>query len=137
MSTAADPDYSPLLLDHFRAPRNAGRFPSGTAGLLAGSAGSRRLGREVRVELLVRDGRVAECRYQVYGCPATIALCSLLSERVRGLAVAGLQDFRTMPLGHELGLQPARRAVALLLDDALRAALKGYNSLSEAAPLRA
>ena len=130
-------NYTALLLEHFRNPRNTGRFPAGTAGLVAGSAGSRRLGREVHLELRLDRGRVADCRYQVYGCPATIALCSLLSERLKGLPVAEPQAFSAMPLADELGLSPVKRAAALVLEDALRAALAGYNIASQAEPMRA
>jgi len=130
-------DYSEALLEHFHRPRNAGRFPAGTAGLLVGSAGNRRHGREVRLEIRIAGGRVADCRYQVYGCPATIALCSLLSERLRGLSAVEAQALNALSLADELGLSPVKRAAALILEDALRAALAGYNSVSQAEPLRA
>lgn len=131
------PDYSEALLEHFHRPRNVGCFPAGAAGVLTGAAGNRRHGREVRFEIRVAGGRVAECRYQVYGDPATIALCSLLSERLRDLSVAEARTFSTVALADELGLPPVKRAAALVLEDALGAALRSYNSVSQLEPLRA
>ena len=130
-------EYSETLLEHFRQPRNAGRFPGATPQLFQGTAGSRRLGREVRFELRLDRGRVVECRYQVYGCPATIALCSLLSERIRGSSAVDAEAFDVMALADELGLSPVKRAAALVLEDALRAALQSYNKQSVAEPMRA
>ena len=85
---AAPIEYSEIVREHFRTPRNSGVFPAGTPELLEGRAGERRQGREISLALrLDTEGRVMECRYQVYGCPATIALCSILSERLKGRRV--------------------------------------------------
>ena len=127
----ATTEYSEIVREHFRAPRNAGAFPPGTPELLEGRAGDRRQGREIRLALrLDGAGRVAECRYRVYGCPATIALCSILSERLRGRPLQELRQPGGLALAEELGLPPAKRAAALLLEDALQAALARYNMKS-------
>lgn len=121
---AALTEYTDTVVQHFRVPRNTGSFPEGTPNVSRGAAGERRRGREIRLELkLTDDGRIEACRYQVYGCPATIALCSVLSERVVGRTreeAAGLGGLR---LAEELGLPAPKRDAALLLEDALNAAL--------------
>ena len=125
---AATPDrYSGEVLAHFQAPRNAGGFPPGSSGVLTGRAGERRHGRTIELSLRLEGGKVAECRYRVYGCPATIALCSFASERLRGLTPAEARDLSAVALADELRLAPEKRAAALLLEDALRAALAEYN----------
>jgi nitrogen fixation NifU-like protein len=115
-------------VEHFRAPRNAGRFPEGAPDVARGVAGERRRGREIRLELkLAGDGHIEACRYQVYGCPATIALCSVLSERLAGQSLVQAAGFSGLALAEELQLPAVKRDAALLLEDALRAALAGYN----------
>jgi nitrogen fixation NifU-like protein len=123
-------EYSEAVLAHFRRPRNVGGFPAGTAGVVSGTAGARARGREIRLELrLGTDSRVAECRYRVYGCPATIALCSLLSERLMGQSLVEASASSGLALAEELKLPAPKRDAALLLEDALKAALAGasYN----------
>jgi nitrogen fixation NifU-like protein len=123
-------DYTDTVLTHFRAPRNAGSFPEGTPNVSRGIAGERRRGREIHLELkLDADGRVEACRYRVYGCPATIALCSVLSERVVGRTQEEAVGMGGLSLAEELKLPAPKRDAALLLEDALRAALSGarYN----------
>jgi len=122
----ADPmEFNATVMAHFRAPKNAGSFPVDTPGVSAGSAGSRARGREIRVELkLGDDGRVEACRYRVYGCPATIALCSVLSERVVGRTQEEVAGIAALSLAEELELPAPKRDAALLLEDALRAALR-------------
>lgn len=125
---AAPDRYSKEVLSHFQAPRNAGGFPAGSTGLLTGRAGERRHGRAIEISLRLEGGKVAECRYRVYGCPATIALCSLASERVRGLTPAEALNLSAVALADELKLAPEKRVAALLLEDALSAALAEYNT---------
>lgn len=131
MPMARDPlEYSEIVMAHFRAPRNTGTFPAGTPDVAVGEAGSRKQGREIRLELkLADDGRVEACRYRVYGCPATIALCSVLSERVVGRTQDEAAGLGGLGLAEELELPAPKRDAALLLEDALRAALSGarYN----------
>lgn len=116
------------VLAHFHAPHNAGSFPAGAPNLLEGRAGAVRHGREIVFQLRVTpDDRIAECRYRVYGCPATIALCSLASEQLNGLSLANAGDWRGMALADALGLPAEKRAAVLLLEDAIHAAVRRYN----------
>lgn len=128
---AAATGYQDAVWEHFRAPRNIGAFPAGTSQVFEGRAGNLRAGREITLALrLTAEGRVAECRYRVYGCPATIALCSILSERLPGQGVEALAGFRGLALAEEFELPPAKRAAGLVLEDALKAALARYNMTS-------
>ena len=120
--------YSAAVTQHFETPRNAGRFAPGTRGVITGQAGEQRLGRSVRFELRIGDqAQVLESRYQVYGCPATIALCSIVSERLKDRPLSEAADWDAVAIVEELGLPAAKRAAALMVQDALRAALAGYN----------
>lgn len=128
---AATTEYSETVREHFRNPRNVGTFPAGTPDVIEGRAGDRRQGREIAMALrLDSSGRVLECRYRAYGCPATVALCSVLSERLKGRSHTELREQGGLSLAEELGLPPAKRAAVLLLEDALEAALARYNMTS-------
>ena len=117
-----------LVLEHFRTPQHAGAFPVGTPDVVEGRAGQARLGREIHIQLQIdADGRIADCRYRVYGCPATIALCSLASERLPGMSLAEAADWRGMALFRELELPAEKRPAVLVLEDAVRAAVQRYN----------
>lgn len=117
-----------LVLEHFRAPRHAGLFPAGAPDIVEGRAGQVRHGREIHIQLQIgADRRIAACRYRVYGCPATIALCSLASERLPGLSLAEAAEWRGMALFKELELPAEKRPAVLVLEDAVRAAVQRYN----------
>ncbi|MDE2195628.1 MAG: iron-sulfur cluster assembly scaffold protein [Gammaproteobacteria bacterium] len=120
--------YHANVWQHFRAPRNAGMFAPGTPGVVSGRAGNAQHGREVEMALrLDEDARILECRYRVYGCPATIALCSLASEALRGQPLAAAATYSVLALAESLRLAAEKRAAALVVEDALREAAAGYN----------
>jgi NifU-like protein involved in Fe-S cluster formation len=110
------------LEDHFRNPRNAGVLDDADL--------------QVRVEnpvcgdvlqLYLRrgpDGRVAACRFQVYGCPAAIAAGSVLTELLQGAAPGEFRGLSAAEVGEALGGLPAEKYHACVLaSDAVVAAL--------------
>jgi NifU-like protein involved in Fe-S cluster formation len=119
-------EYSEAVWKHFRMPLNAGAFPDSTSDVLVGAAGAPRVGRAVTFQLRVdAAGRVTDCRYRVYGCPATIALCSLTSEALKGQPLDKAKGFSVVALVEELGLPAEKRAAALTVEDAIRQAAGG------------
>lgn len=112
--------YSPILLDHFLNPRNAGlmRQPDGV-----GVDEYADCGDLARFFLRVRDGRVSEVRFQTYGCGPTIAAASAASERVTGRAVEELVNIKAQEVEDAVdGLPDDRKHAADVVAGALRAA---------------
>lgn len=125
----SDPDYSATVWSHFCTPKNAGVFTASTPGVLSGTAGAYKNGRVVEFQLQVSaDARVADCRYRVYGCPATIALCSLTSETIKGGPLAAAVAYSVVKLAEQLGLPAEKRAAAITVEDAIRSAATRYNT---------
>jgi len=124
-----DTEYSATVWKHFHTPSNAGEFLAGTAGVLNGEAGARQHGRAVAFQLQVTaDGQVADCRYRVYGCPVTIALCSLTSEALKGQPLTAAAAYSVVSLAEQLGLPAEKHAAAITVEDAIRSAAGRYNS---------
>ena len=118
--------YSATLLDHFLNPRNAGlmRDPDGT-----GMDEYEGCGDLARFFLRVRDGRVAEVRFQTYGCGPTIAAASVASELGRGRTVDDLSRLTSGDVEEALeGLPEDRKHAADVAAGALRAAAADWLS---------
>ncbi|MBI4638922.1 MAG: iron-sulfur cluster assembly scaffold protein [Candidatus Rokubacteria bacterium] len=112
--------YSARLIDHFLNPRNAGmmREPDGV-----GQDGYDGCGDLARFYLRLRDSRVAEVRFQTYGCGPTIAAASAASELVTGRPVEDLLHLKAEEVERVVdGLPPDRRHAADVVAGALRAA---------------
>ncbi len=112
--------YSPLLVEHFLNPRNAGlmREPDGT-----GVDEYEGCGDQARFYLRVRDGREVEARFQTYGCGPTIAAASAASERVTGRPLEELLSLKPQDVEDAVdGLPDDRKHAADVVAGALRAA---------------
>jgi hypothetical protein len=118
---AAGP-YGPEVARLFAATPGAGRPAAAErAGWLSGAAREPLSSTQVRVHLRVAAGRVAELRYEVRGCPHTIAACALLATELPGCA---LGDLKVDPAGlaARLGAPPAKLGRLFVIEDAIRAA---------------
>ena len=112
--------YSPTLVDHFLNPRNAGMMRSPDA---VGAGEYTACGDLARVFLRVRDDRVAEARFQAYGCGPTIAAASAVSELILLRPVDDLQHLKPEEVERALdGLPEDRKHAAEVVADAVRAA---------------
>jgi NifU-like protein involved in Fe-S cluster formation len=116
--------YSPTLVDHFLNPRNAGmmRDPDAT-----GQGEFDGCGDLARVFFRVTDGRVAEVRFQAYGCGPTIAAASAGSELVLLRPLEDLEHLKPEEVERALdGLPDDRRHAAEVVADAVRGAARNW-----------
>jgi nitrogen fixation NifU-like protein len=85
-----------------------------------------------RFYLRVRDGQVAEARFQTYGCGPSIAASSLVTELIRDRGIEELGELSAEAVERALGGLPAeRRHAATLVVEALRVAAERYRSPRE------
>jgi nitrogen fixation NifU-like protein len=122
-------DYSPLVVDHFARPRNAGDF-SPDRRVVSGSAGSTQHGARFALSAVIEGERIGAVRHQVYGCPHSIAAASWLSERLVGATRQDLQQWRWREAADALQVPPEKYGRLLLLEDAVRALETAWRALS-------
>ncbi len=115
-------EYSAVLIDHFRNPRNAGmmRDPDGV-----GESEFPECMDLARFYLRVREGRVLEARFQTYGCGPTIAASSAATELAAGRRLEDLVELaEARVLDAVGGLPEDRRHAAQVVALAMRAAAR-------------
>ncbi len=118
--------YSPLVIEHFEHPRNAGEMedPDGEATVANPVCGDR-----MRIMIRVREGRIAEVRWQTRGCPPAIATSSFASELVQGWTLEEVESLTRERIAEGIGgLPPDKIHCSVLAADALRAAVRDYRS---------
>ncbi len=114
--------YSERLIDHFQNPRNVGELPPPAVTVEVSNPAC---GDLLRLSVGFEGGRVAQVRYKVRGCTASIAAGSALTEWMAGKTRAELAGFRTAYLEDALGGLPAEsRHAAVLCGDSLKALLR-------------
>ena len=73
--------YREIILDHYRSPRNKGSLPSPT---VSREGLNPLCGDEVRVDLAVADGVIADIRYDGRGCSISQSSTSMMTEAIKG-----------------------------------------------------
>ena len=118
--------YPELLLDHFQNPRNIGELPPPAVTVEVSNPAC---GDILRLSAHWKEGRIAEVRYKVRGCTASIAAGSALTEWLTGKTREELADF-TAPVVDDAvgGLPPASKHAAVLCADAVKALRLKANS---------
>jgi len=73
--------YSKKVLEHFNNPRNAGVIDDANG---VGEIGDPECGDFMRVYIKVEGDIIADVKYQIRGCPASIACASAMTELAKG-----------------------------------------------------
>jgi NifU-like protein involved in Fe-S cluster formation len=115
--------YHPYVVELFKRLPFAGRMDPGS-GVFSGGAGSHGEGTEVHFWLKCNEGRIAAISFQAYGCPHTIAAAAWIAQRARGLGLSDAQDRNWLEVERALAVPPEKRGRLLIVEDALRSAVK-------------
>lgn len=119
-------DYSELLLDHYRRPRNTGDLASPDVVVTVGSPYH---GDMMRLSLRIADGRIAEAGFKVFGCAAAIAAGSMTTELIRGRRLEDVEKITNLQVAEALGGLPESKIhCSILAEQALRVALAEYRA---------
>lgn len=109
----ADSLYREVILDHYKNPRNFGEldpadFTAEDTNPLCGD--------QIRVDLRVEDGVVADVKFTGRGCAVSLASASILTELVMGMPLDEVRELTKDDLLEEIGIpvSPARMKCALL-----------------------
>jgi nitrogen fixation NifU-like protein len=114
--------YPERLIDHFQNPRNVGEL---AAPAITVEVSNPACGDILRLSTRWSEGRVAEARYKVRGCTASIAAGSALTEWLVGRSVAEVAEFTAAAVDEAVGgLPAASKHAAVLCADGVRALLK-------------
>jgi NifU-like protein involved in Fe-S cluster formation len=115
--------YSEAFKDHLARPRNAGELAEANA---VAEQSNPVCGDRLRLNLLIRNGRIEAARFLAYGCPPTLVCGSALAEMLEGMTVEdALQLTRKEVVSAVGGLPSRKQHAAALAIETLRMAILG------------
>lgn len=122
MATPQSGVFNEIILDHFRAPHNAGDLTDATATV---EVTNPVCGDVLRLAVRIENGRIAAARFKTQGCVAAIACSSVLTDVLIGKSPAEIRVLTPEQISSALGnLRPATFHAAQLATDAVATLLK-------------
>lgn len=116
--------YSDKLMEHFRNPKNMGKMenPDGV-----GKVGNPVCGDVMYLYIKVKDDRVADIKWETFGCAAAIGTSSIITELAKGKTLDEALKITKQDVADELGgLPPIKMHCSVLSTDALKEAIDDY-----------
>jgi len=118
--------YSEKVMDHFTNPRNVGEMPDADG---IGVEGNPVCGDVMKIFIKVNDDKIADAKFQTFGCGAAIAVSSMVTEMVKGMTLDEALKITKASLADALdGLPPQKMHCSNLGADALHKAIEDYRN---------
>jgi len=121
--------YSEKVLEHFEKPKNTGSLDSGSNSVGTGLVGAPECGDVMKLQILVDDdNKIVDAKFKTFGCGSAIAASSLATEWIKNKSIDEASMISNTEIVEELSLPPVKIHCSVLAEDAIKAAIKDYQS---------
>lgn len=121
--------YHEKVIDHYNNPRNVGSLDKSSQKVGTGLVGAPACGDVMRLQIEVDDdGVIKDVKFKTFGCGSAIASSSYMTELVRGMTLDQAGKIKNTEIAKELSLPPVKLHCSMLAEDAIKSAIKDYNS---------
>ena len=121
--------YSNKVIEHFEKPRNIGSLDNRDSSVGTGLVGAPECGDVMKLQIKVdSDHKIIDAKFKTFGCGSAIASSSLATEWVKGKTIDEASTIQNTEIVKELSLPPVKIHCSVLAEDAIKAAIKDYQS---------
>jgi nitrogen fixation NifU-like protein len=122
--------YSEKVIEHYEKPKNVGSLDSGSNSVGSGLVGAPECGDVMKLQIQVNKdtGVIEDAKFKTFGCGSAIASSSLATEWIKGRTVDEANMIQNTEIVEELSLPPVKIHCSVLAEDAIKAAIKDYQS---------
>jgi len=117
-------DYSAKVMDHFLNPRNMGSIENSDG---IGEVGNAKCGDVMKIFLKIEGDRIADVKFQTFGCVAAIASSSMATKLIKGRTLEEAWNLSNKAVAEELdGLPSTKMHCSILAEEAVHEAINDY-----------
>lgn len=121
--------YSDKVIEHYNNPRNVGSLDKDDEDVGTGIVGAPECGDVMKLQIRVdTEGNITDAKFKTYGCGSAIAASSLATEWLKGSTIEEASKINNRQLVEELSLPPVKIHCSVLAEDAIKAAIKDYQT---------
>ena len=121
--------YSKKVIEHYEKPRNIGSLDSRSKSVGTGLVGAPECGDVMKLQIQVdNENKIIDAKFKTFGCGSAIAASSLATEWIKGKTVVEASSISNTQIVEELSLPPVKIHCSVLAEDAIKAAIKDYQS---------
>ena len=120
--------YSEKVLDHYDNPRNVGSMDKSSRKVGTGIVGAPECGDVMKLQIEVEGDIIVDAKFKTFGCGSAIASSSLATEWIKGKTLGEARKISNVQIVEELSLPPVKIHCSVLAEDAIKAAIKDYQS---------
>jgi nitrogen fixation NifU-like protein len=124
--------YSEKVIEHYERPKNVGSLDSGSNNVGTGLVGAPECGDVMKLQIQVdKDQKIIDAKFKTFGCGSAIASSSLATEWIKNKTIDQASMIENTVIVEELSLPPVKIHCSVLAEDAIKAAIKDYQSKQE------
>lgn len=120
--------YSAKVLDHYDHPRNVGSMDKSSNRVGTGIVGAPECGDVMKLQIEVEGDMIVDAKFKTFGCGSAIASSSLATEWLKGKTLGEAGKIDNVKIVEELTLPPVKIHCSVLAEDAIKAAIKDFQS---------
>ena len=121
--------YSEKVIEHYERPRNIGSLDSRSKSVGTGLVGAPECGDVMKLQIEVDDeNRIVDAKFKTFGCGSAIASSSLATEWIKNKTIDEASMIQNTEIVKELSLPPVKIHCSVLAEDAIKSAIKDYQS---------
>lgn len=125
--------YSEKVLEHFKNPKNVGTLDKSKKNVGTGLVGAPECGDVMRLQIEVDEetNMIMDAKFKTFGCGSAIASSSLATEWLKGKRIDEALSIDNMDIVEELALPPVKIHCSVLAEDAIKSAIKDYQTKNQ------
>jgi len=124
--------YSEKVMEHYEKPRNIGSLDNRDSSVGTGLVGAPECGDVMKLQIQVdNENKIIDAKFKTFGCGSAIASSSLATEWIKNKTIDEASMIQNTEIVKELSLPPVKIHCSVLAEDAIKAAIKDYQSKQE------